>query len=249
MRQTVIAGNWKMNATVPETENLLASLLDKNPTEKNVQIVVCPPFTSLYIAGKILDDSHIALGAQDMSPHQKGAFTSEISAEMLLTVGVRFVILGHSERRQYHAETDQLVNAKTKTALKANLTPIICVGETLAEREANQTFDVIGNQIDGCLSDLTADDIKQSIIAYEPVWAIGTGKTATPEMAQEVHAFIRSKLAARDNSAAQVTPILYGGSVKPDNAAELLAQVDIDGALVGGAALKADDFTAIINAV
>ena len=249
MRQYIIAGNWKMYCTVAETETLLNQLLADNSRNNKTQVVVCPPFTSLYTAGRLLHGTHIALGAQDMSAYAKGAYTSEVSAEMLLTVGVRFVILGHSERRQYHAETDQLVNAKAKAAIEAGLTPIICVGETLQERETGRTEQIVGGQIDGTLADFSADFIKKSVIAYEPVWAIGTGRTATPEMAQSVHRFIRERVARMDKTAADGLQILYGGSVKPDNAAELMAQPDIDGALVGGASLKAADFMAIINAV
>jgi triosephosphate isomerase len=167
---------------------------------------------------------------------------------MLLTVGAGWVILGHSERRQYHAESDQLVNRKAKAALTAGLTPVICVGETIEQREAGRTEEVVGTQIDGCLAGFGPDDLKRIVIAYEPVWAIGTGKTATPEMAEAVHAFIRNKLAERDSLSTDIVPILYGGSVKPGNAADLMAQPNIDGSLVGGASLKADDFIAIINA-
>ncbi|MEW6412614.1 MAG: triose-phosphate isomerase [Candidatus Zixiibacteriota bacterium] len=249
MRQNIIAGNWKMNGTISETETLLKELLESNSKSDRATVVVCPPFTSLYAANKILSGSHIALGAQDMSAHEKGAYTSEISASMLLTVGVRFVILGHSERRQYHAESDELVNAKARLAIDSGLTPIICVGETLGQRESGQTEQVIGDQVDGTLSGFSADFIKKSVVAYEPVWAIGTGKTATPEQAQEVHKFIRDRVALIDREASESLPILYGGSMKPDNAGNLLKQSDIDGGLIGGASLKADDFIAIINAV
>ncbi|MBN1210970.1 MAG: triose-phosphate isomerase [candidate division Zixibacteria bacterium] len=249
MRQMIVAGNWKMNGTIDETESLINDLLAGNSKNDKVKVVVCPPYTALLTASKLLDGSHISLGAQDMSEHEKGAFTGEISPRMLLTVGAGFVILGHSERRQYHAETDKLVNAKVKLALSTGLTPIICVGELLSEREEGLTEVVVGAQVAGTLSGLTAADLKRVVIAYEPVWAIGTGKTATPKMAQEVHAFIREKLAVIDKAAAEVVPILYGGSVKPDNAERLHRQPDIDGSLVGGASLKADDFIAIINAV
>jgi len=249
MRQKIIAGNWKMNGTVPETERLIKELLAADTKNDKVRVVVCPPFPSLYVAGKLLDGSHIALGAQDMSQHEKGAYTGDVSAQMLLTLGVKYVILGHSERRQYHAEDDRLVNAKVKTALNAGLTPIICVGETLQQREAGQTEEVVGRQVDGVLAGLSADLLSRVVIAYEPVWAIGTGKTATPETAQAVHRFIRDKVAGIDSRGAQSLPILYGGSVKPENASGLLAQPDIDGALVGGASLKAADFAAIVKAV
>ncbi|MDD3732368.1 MAG: triose-phosphate isomerase [candidate division Zixibacteria bacterium] len=249
MRQKIVAGNWKMNGTIAETENLLRELLAGKLNNQNVKVVVCPPYTSLHVASKILNGSHIALGAQNMSEHARGAYTGEISPEMLLTAGVLYVILGHSERRQYHAETDQLVNAKVKLALQTGLIPIICVGELLSEREEGRTETVVGKQVAGTLSGLTAEALNKVVIAYEPVWAIGTGKTATPQMAQEVHAFIRDRLMAIDKTTAGKVPILYGGSVKPDNALGLHRQPDIDGSLVGGASLKADDFMAIINAV
>jgi triosephosphate isomerase len=184
-----------------------------------------------------------------MSQHPKGAYTGEVSGDMLLTVGATYVILGHSERRQYFAESDELINAKARRALDIGLIPIICVGETLEERERGNTEKVVGRQIDGTLSGCTSDDMRKLVIAYEPVWAIGTGKNATPEMAQEVHQFIRGRLAERDKSAAETVRILYGGSMKPSNACDLLAQPDVDGGLVGGASLKADDFIAIIGSV
>ncbi len=249
MRKYIIAGNWKMNGTIEETKSLINGLLTGSYDSDKAEMIVCPPYTSLATACKMLRDSKIAVGAQDMSVHDKGAYTAEISSEMLLTVGVSFVILGHSERRQYHAETDQLVNAKAKIAISADLTPIICVGETLDDRESGQTETIIGQQIDGTLNEFSADLLSKSVIAYEPVWAIGTGKTATPEMAQDVHRFIRNRIAGIDKKAAEKIQILYGGSVKPDNAKSLLSQPDIDGALVGGAALKADDFLKIINSL
>ncbi len=249
MRKQLIAGNWKMNGTIEETKTLIDGLLAGSYDDNIADMVICPPFTALTTAGKMLQESKIAVGAQDMSVHSNGAYTAEISSGMLLTVGVSFVILGHSERRQYHAETNQLVNAKAKVAIDAGLTPIICVGETLEDRESGNTETVIGQQIDGTLSEFSADLLSKSVIAYEPVWAIGTGKTAPPEMAQEVHRFIRDRIAGIDKNAAEKIQILYGGSVKPDNAKSLLSQPDIDGALVGGAALKADDFLKIINSL
>lgn len=249
MRPTIIAGNWKMNGTLGETETLLTELVKVEFDSSRTGVIVCPPYPCLQTAYKILQGSQIMLGAQEMSAHEKGAYTGEVSAAILLTVGVSHVILGHSERRQYHAESDSGVNAKAKAALKAGLTPIICVGETLDEREAGKTEAVVGTQIDGVLHGFTSEMINKSVVAYEPVWAIGTGKTATPEMAQAVHEFIRARVAHLDSTAAQVVPILYGGSVKADNAAGLLCQPDIDGALVGGASLKADEFSAIINAL
>lgn len=248
MRQTIIAGNWKMNGTIEETEQLIGELLAGNSQNGRAQVLVCPPYTSLGTASKMLLGSHILLGAQDVSEHEKGAYTGEVSAGMLLTVGVTHVILGHSERRQYHAETDRLINAKARRVLDAGLTPIVCVGETLEEREAGRTEDVVGTQIDGTLAGFSADDLKHTVIAYEPVWAIGTGRTATPEMAEAVHCFVREKLTAIDAKSAEIVPILYGGSMKPSNAAGLLSQPNIDGGLIGGASLKAADFIAIIEA-
>ncbi len=248
MRTKLIAGNWKMYCTVAETESLINKLLAGNSRNRNATVVVCPPYPSLLAASKLLHGSHMALGAQEMSQHLRGAYTGDVSAEMLLTAGCSYVILGHSERRQYHAETDSLVNAKAKGALAAGLTPIVCVGETLTEREGGRTETVVGTQVSGTLSGFSADDLKRTVLAYEPVWAIGTGKTATPEMAQAVHRFIRDQVAMLDQSAAEEIKILYGGSVKSDNARGLLSQPDIDGALVGGASLKADEFMAIINA-
>jgi triosephosphate isomerase len=249
MRPTIIAGNWKLHGTISETEALIRGLLTGGSHNDAATVVVCPPYTALSFAHKLTCGTHIAIGAQDMSAQDKGAYTGEVSAQMLLTVGVRYVILGHSERRQYHAETDQLVNAKAKAALAAGLIPIICIGETLQEREAGRTEDVVGGQLDGATKDLTPDQLAKSVLAYEPVWAIGTGKTATPDMAQAVHRFLRSKLTAVDEAIAAAVPILYGGSVKASNARDLLSQPDIDGALVGGASLKAEDFVGIINAV
>ena len=248
MRMKLIAGNWKMYGTVAETESLINKLLAGKSRSPRAQVVVCPSFPSLLAASKLLHGSHIALGAQEMSQHERGAYTGDVSAEMLLTAGCSHVILGHSERRQYHAETDSMVNVKAKGALAAGLTPIICIGETLAEREGERTEAVVGAQILGTLAGFSADDLRRSVIAYEPVWAIGTGRTATPEMAQAVHRFIRDRVASIDRNAAGEIRILYGGSVKADNASGLLSQPDIDGALVGGASLKADEFIAIINA-
>ncbi|MBU0983984.1 MAG: triose-phosphate isomerase [candidate division Zixibacteria bacterium] len=249
MRRTIIAGNWKMNGTIGETESLIRGLLAGKSDNPKATVMVAPPYTALFPASKLLEGSHIALGAQDMSEHEVGAYTAEISAQMLLTVGVSYVILGHSERRQYHAETDSLVNAKTKRALDAGLTPVVCIGETLEQREAGKTEAVVGAQVDGTLKGFTPDQLAKIVIAYEPVWAIGTGKTATPEMAEAVHVFVRRKLAALDSKAAETMPILYGGSMKAANASGLLGQPNIDGGLVGGASLKADEFIGIINAV
>jgi triosephosphate isomerase len=248
MRRKIIAGNWKMNGTIPQTKALLQDILAMYIPSSQVMVVVCPPFPALEIASQMLQGKEIKLGAQDMSPFRQGAYTGDVSADMLLTAGAEYVILGHSERRQYHAETDELINEKVKTALATGLIPIICVGELLEQREADQTEDIIGRQVNGVLSGLTPDQIARVVIAYEPVWAIGTGKTATPEQAQAVHTFIRQTVAQRNRDVAMALPILYGGSVKSDNAVGLLHQPDIDGALVGGASLKAKDFVQIILA-
>ena len=249
MRKTLIAGNWKLFGTISQTEQLLKGLLAGDSRSEKADVLVCPPYTALQHAAKMLEGSHIKVGGQDMSLHESGAYTGEVSADMLLTAGATHVILGHSERRQYHAETDHTVNAKLKLALGKGLIPIVCVGEELEQREGGGTEQVVGSQVDTGLAEIKPEELKKTIIAYEPVWAIGTGKTATPEMAQAVHAFIRDHLKALcGDEIADEIPILYGGSVKPGNAADLLAQPDIDGALVGGASLKADDFITIINA-
>jgi len=247
MRKPIIAGNWKCNKTPREAVELAAQLRAKLDQVDGVDIVVCPPFTALASVAAKLVGSRIALGAQNLYWQASGAFTGEVSAPMLVDVGCRFVIVGHSERRQLFGETDEHVQRKTIAALEANLTPIVCIGETLQQREANQTFDVIQRQLDGALNDRLVSQIERLVLAYEPVWAIGTGKTATPSQAQEVHAWIRSYLRARTNVSGQVR-IQYGGSVTADNAADLLGQDDIDGALVGGASLKADSFAAIVTA-
>ena len=239
-----------MNGTIAESEKLISALLSTTSPSEAVKIVVCPPFTALSTASKLLQDSHISLGAQDMSEHENGAYTADISARMLLTAGAIYVILGHSERRQYHAESDQLVNKKAKLAFSSGLLPIICVGESLEEREEGRTKDVIAAQIDGVTSGFGSDELARTIIAYEPVWAIGTGRTATPESAQEVHEFIRARLSENvSKTTAANLPIIYGGSVKAENARDLMSMPDINGALVGGASLKADEFVKIIQAV
>lgn len=249
MRERIIAGNWKMYKDLRESAELLNGLRSALPVlPPGVQAVVCPPFTSLHAAAEILRGSPIGLGAQNMSEFDEGAYTGEISWKMLIGTGCTFVILGHSERRQYFGETDSLINRKGKKALAAGLRPILCVGETLAEREKGVTAEVVAAQIEGVLAGLSTADMAKVVIAYEPVWAIGTGKVATPAQAQEVHRQIRSQVRGMFGSeTANAIVIQYGGSVKPDNSAELLCQPDIDGALVGGACLKADSFAAIIN--
>ncbi len=250
MPQTIIAGNWKMNKDLRESEELLTALKSALASiPSGTTVVVCPPFTSLALAGSLLKGSAIALGAQNMYVEDEGAFTGEVSPKMLLSVGCRYVILGHSERRQYFHETDEFINRKARKAHAAGLIPIICVGETLEQREKNVTTQVVTTQVRGCLQGLSPDQMKRTVIAYEPVWAIGTGKNATPQQAQEVHALIRSLVKEMFGAdVAGAVTIQYGGSVKPDNAAELLRQPDINGALVGGACLKADSFSAIVRA-
>jgi triosephosphate isomerase len=249
MRPIIVAGNWKMFMTVKESVDLVQQLKDTlSGVPDVVTPVVCPPFTSLSSLSPLLKGSRIALGAQNMSEHDEGAFTGEVSWKMIQAAGCSHVILGHSERRQYFRETNEEINRKAKKALSVGLMPIICVGEKLEEREKGITEQVITVQIKGVLEGISPKDIAQVIIAYEPVWAIGTGKNATPPEAQEVHKHIR-KLISQLHSwvVAEATPIVYGGSVKPDNASDLMAQDDIDGALVGGASLKAKSFVDIMK--
>jgi len=247
-RKLIIAGNWKMNKTVAGALALVRDLKIALAKVTEVDIVVCPPFTALSEVAKAIRDSNIALGAQDMSEHNAGAYTGEIAAEMLKEFAVRYVILGHSERRQYQKETDELIAKKAQAAHAASLQPIICVGETLAEREAGRMEKVLETQVHGSLSGLSKEQMVASIIAYEPVWAIGTGKTATSAQAEEAHAFIRGLLVKSfDETVARRVRIQYGGSVKPSNARELMSQPDVDGALVGGASLEAQSFADIIK--
>ena len=247
-RRHVIAGNWKMHKTVKESVEFIQRLKPLVKTSRHCDIVVTPPFTALWAAAKAAQGSSIAIGAQDLYWESEGAYTGEVSAAMVAEAGCRYSILGHSERRGYFGETNQAVSQKAVAAIKAGLTPIVCVGEQLSEREAGHTQEVVGGQFLRSLAGLTEDAVSRTIIAYEPVWAIGTGRTATPEIAQDVHAFIRhlASEAFSPQLAAQL-PILYGGSVKTDNVAGLMAQADIDGALVGGASLKAESFAAIVN--
>lgn len=249
-RRKIIAGNWKMNKTSTEAKTLVEHLVHQLGKFDKADLVICPPFTAISIAHDLLGShSNIALGAQNMHEKTSGAYTGEISAPMLRDLFVRYVILGHSERRQYFGEKDDLINAKAQTAFAHSLRPIICVGETLDQREADQTAMIVESQVRGSCAGFTPEQWEETIIAYEPVWAIGTGKTATPDQAQEVHALIRKVVSemAGDKVAARLR-IQYGGSVKPDNAAELLTMPDIDGALVGGASLDAASFTAIATA-
>jgi triosephosphate isomerase (TIM) len=244
MRRKLVVGNWKMNGNRLTNTELLAAVEEAGPY--TAEVAVCPPFPYLSEAALSLQSKRVAWGAQDCSPHESGAYTGEVSAAMLAEFGCRFVVVGHSERRAYHAESDQLVADKAKVALKHNLTPIVCVGETLAEREANQTDAVVKRQMSAVIHTL-GHCISQIVVAYEPVWAIGTGRTASPEQAQAVHALLRTQLHAASSKSDEMQ-ILYGGSVKPDNAAALFSQPDIDGGLIGGASLKAADFVAICRA-
>jgi triosephosphate isomerase len=250
MRRTLVVGNWKMNGSLAGNAVLLADIsasLNHN-TAAACDVAVCVPAPYLAQVQSALSGTAVAWGAQDMSLHASGAYTGEVSAAMLLEFGVGYVIVGHSERRAYHAESDDIVARKALAALQAGLIPLVCIGETLQEREAGETEAVVGRQLDAVLALLTEVQILRMVVAYEPVWAIGTGKTATPQMAQDVHAFLRNKLAEANADAAEKVQIIYGGSMKPDNARELLAMVDIDGGLIGGAALNAVDFLAIVHA-
>lgn len=246
MRRPVIAANWKMHKTTEETREFITQFVPLVEDVQDVEIVIAPPFTSLAVAAKFLKGSNIKLAAQNLFWEEKGAFTGEISAVMLKDVDCEYVIVGHSERRQYFGETDETVNKRIKAAHDAGLNVIMCVGETLEERESGKTFDVLKTQLVGGLKDIQAHDML--VIAYEPVWAIGTGKTATPEQAQEAHQFIREQLAGIYGAQeAQKIRILYGGSVKPENVASLMAQQDVDGGLVGGASLKPESFAKIVK--
>jgi triosephosphate isomerase len=248
-RKLIVAGNWKMNKTVAEALDLVRGLKIELTNVKEVDIVVCPPFTALSEVSKaILETKNIRLGAQNMSENNVGAHTGEIAAGMLKEFSVRYVILGHSERRQYQKESDALIAKKAAAAHAASLKPVVCVGETLEHREANQTEHVCETQVRGSLAGLTKEQMAETILAYEPVWAIGTGKTATTQQAQDAHAFIRGVLVKMfDESVAKKVRIQYGGSVKPSNARELMSQPDVDGALVGGASLEARSFADIIK--
>jgi triosephosphate isomerase (TIM) len=249
MRKPIVAGNWKCNKTSKEALELLGQLKAQIGNASDAEVVLCPPFTSLAALSANIGTSSMALGAQDVFWEAQGAFTGEVSPGMLVDLGCKFCIIGHSERRQYFKETDEQVHKKLVALLTNKITPIICVGETLNEREQGSTFKVIGAQLDGALEGISASDAKRIVIAYEPVWAIGTGKTATSAQAQEVHAFIRDNLTQRFGAeVAKSIRIQYGGSVTAANALELMQQPDVDGALVGGASLKADSFGTIVKA-
>ncbi|MBR4229767.1 MAG: triose-phosphate isomerase [Bacteroidales bacterium] len=252
MRKHIVAGNWKMNKSFEEADELideLMSKLEEVSLPRDEQVIICPPFPFLEMASDYANDSYFMVGAQNVADHESGAYTGEVSAGMLASCEIDYCIVGHSERRAYYGETDKTVAAKVDLLLANGLKPIVCVGEVLEEREAGRQFDVVKTQVEGGLFHLDAEQIKNIVIAYEPVWAIGTGKTATPEQAQEMHAHIRSLLAGKwGKEVADEISILYGGSCKPSNAKELFACPDIDGGLIGGASLKADDFMGIIIA-
>lgn len=248
IRKYLIAGNWKMNRTASEGADLIKEINLAIGNQTDVGVVVCPPFTALESSAGAIEDSNIQLGAQNMHPKLEGAYTGEVSPVMLRSLFCTFVILGHSERREYFKETDTFINEKVLAALESSLKPILCVGETLEQREAEETMAVVEKQLVDGLKGVDADAADSLVIAYEPVWAIGTGKTATPEMAQEVHQFIRTKLTELfDATAAAKIRILYGGSMKPENASALMDQADIDGGLIGGASLKAKSFAELVS--
>ena len=248
MRKTIIAGNWKMYKTIKDGQELAVALKRELYKIENVDIVICPAYTLLAYLADDLEESNIAIGAQDIYWQEEGAFTGEVSAAMLKDAGCRYVIVGHSERRQFFGETNETVNKKIKACLRHGLTPIICLGENLQERESGNTFKIIDNHIQGSLAGLSAEEMFKTVIAYEPVWAIGTGKTATSDQAQQAHKYIRELLGKMygEETAGNIR-IQYGGSVKPENIVELISKPDVDGALVGGASLKADSFSAIVT--
>ena len=249
MRKHIVAGNWKMNCTFNEADDLINGImeqLEQKELPRDTQLIVCPPFPYLEMTTDYANDSYFMVGAQNVSDQEKGAYTGEVSAEMLESLELDYCIVGHSERRAYYGETDKTVATKVDKLLAHGLKPIVCVGEVLEEREAGRQLEVVKTQVENGLFHLTAEQMKEVVIAYEPVWAIGTGKTATPEQAQEIHAHIRSLLATKyGKELADEISILYGGSCKPSNAKELFACPDIDGGLIGGASLKAEDFVAI----
>lgn len=247
-RTPMIAGNWKMYKTCPEASQAARSLVSLLSDAAGVEIIIAPPFTALTGVFEIISQSNISLGAQNLHWETEGACTGEISGRMIYSAGCRYVIIGHSERRQFFGETDETVNKKISAALSAGLSPVICVGEDESERESEKTFSILDKQMEVGLKGLSSEQMDSAVIAYEPVWAIGTGKTATPQQAQEVHEYLRKSLAARfDEKVAEKTRILYGGSVKPDNIAELMALPDIDGALVGGASLDPETFSKLVK--
>ena len=250
MRKNIVAGNWKMNTTVPDGVALAKEVNDAlAATTPNCDVVICVPFTHLCPVAAVIDQTRLGLGAENCADHKSGAYTGEVSAPMVASTTAKYVILGHSERRQYYGETAETLREKVALALENGLTPIFCIGEVLSEREDGSFNDVVRRQVEEGLFNLSAEDFGKIILAYEPVWAIGTGKTATPDQAEDMHAWIRSVIAGKYGAeVAENTSILYGGSCKPSNAAELFAKPDIDGGLIGGASLKCADFMGIVNA-
>jgi triosephosphate isomerase len=246
-RRPFFCGNWKLNGLIADSVALATDVRNGVATLRDVDVAVAPSFTALHAVAKRLEDGPVGVAAQDCFWEEKGAFTGEVSAAQLVDVGCKYVILGHSERRQLMGELDAAVNLKTRAALRAGLTPIVCVGETLAERDAGETLGRIQAQIDAALADISEADLARVVIAYEPVWAIGTGRNATPAQAQEVHRFIRTRVAVRSAAVAAQLRILYGGSAKPDNIRTLMAEEDVDGGLVGGASLSADSFVKLVK--
>jgi triosephosphate isomerase len=248
MRRPILAANWKMFKTAPEAAAFVEAFLPLVRDAEGVDIVLAPPFTALDRVARLLEGSSVALAAQNVNPEAQGAFTGEIAPGMLADLGCRYAVVGHSERRTLYAETDAFVARKARALLDAGICPIVCVGESLEEREAERTFDVVGQQLERSLAEIAGAEASEVVVAYEPIWAIGTGRTATPELAQEVHGFIRERLAQQFSAAASdAMRIQYGGSVKPDNVDGLMARADIDGALVGGASLDPESFARIIN--
>jgi len=249
MRRNIVAGNWKMNNNFEDAEELISSiaeLIEENPVDEETELIVCPPFLYLEMASDIASESEIRVGAQNMSQYEAGAYTGEISAQMLSSMDIEYCIIGHSERRKYFGESDEVLAAKVKLALHNDIEPIFCCGEVIAERESGSHFEIVKSQLEKGLFHLKAEEFYNVIIAYEPVWAIGTGVVATPDQAQEMHAFIRGLVAKKyGDSLADDTTILYGGSCNASNAAELFSQPDVDGGLIGGASLKASDFIQI----
>ncbi|MFZ6657698.1 triose-phosphate isomerase [Undibacterium sp. TJN19] len=248
MRRTLIAGNWKMNGGFSANRSLLSEIKAGLPASLQCDVLVCPPAPYLAQAADLLGTTVVAWGGQDVSVHAQGAFTGEVSAAMLADCGCKYAIVGHSERRAYHGESSEQVAQKAVQLLKAGLIPVVCVGETLEQRESGQTNEVVAGQLNAVLDLLEVSAVAGIVVAYEPVWAIGTGKTATPQMAQDVHHFLRQQISLKSADMAEKVQILYGGSMKPENARELLAMPDIDGGLIGGAALKSQDFLAIVAA-
>jgi len=248
MRKQIVAGNWKMNKIFPEGINLIQEIIDNSSSVQKVKLIISPPYLLLNQAVKLTQGTDISIAAQNCSEHEEGAFTGEISAAMLSSLQLEYAILGHSERRAYFGETDESINLKIKKCLSNDLNPIVCCGEVLQERENNEHFSVVAKQIKGMFEGISAEEFKSIIIAYEPVWAIGTGKTASPEQAQEIHQFIRETiLNSYGSEIANDLSILYGGSCKPSNAKELFSKPDVDGGLIGGASLNSKDFIAIAN--